>query len=145
MQAWTNQFAARGKGIGFGMTTNGSMSAGFLNTLDLPYVGPFGPKKDPTTLEIKPADSPAEEARFVEFLSGFDSLNACNGDSGGGYFILVEGKRKLAGITSRGISAPTYDAESCAVGTLTTIFGSADVAAEWVKARLPEIFEEAAR
>lgn len=44
----------------------------------------------------------------IEFVAGGDGYDSCNGDSGGPAYILVNGVRKVAGLTSRGtLSAKT--------------------------------------
>lgn len=139
-KAWGKQGAAKGKGISFGKTSHSAGTAGVLNTLDVPFVGFFGPRKDPVTLEIRASDTPENQARPLEFMAGFDNVNACSGDSGGGLFISVAGKLKLAGITSRNLNAPNLDSESCALGTISTVYGSAEAALNWAKRSAPEAF-----
>jgi secreted trypsin-like serine protease len=56
-------------------------------------------------------DLDAQENRFgfesdLEFVAGGEGFDSCNGDSGGPAYISVEGRKKLAGLTSR----PTADA-----------------------------------
>jgi endonuclease G len=40
-----------------------------------------------------------------EFVAGGEGYDSCNGDSGGPAYIIVDGQRKVAGLTSRGIKS----------------------------------------
>ncbi len=139
---WTNSFASRGQSIGFGKTANSSLTAGNLNSLDLPYVGFYGPPKDVNTFDIRPASRQDKLARPLEFMAGFGVENTCSGDSGGGMFISIGNQMKLAGIASRTLAAPNPEIDACAVGTLTSIYGFAEAALNWAKRLAPEAFSD---
>lgn len=88
--------------------------AGFGND-DVKSTRGFGVKRE-VTVDIRailrnPGDDlNAEEQRFgfdarLEFVAGGRGFDSCNGDSGGPAYIQVNGVRRLAGTTSRGIEA----------------------------------------
>jgi endonuclease G len=80
--------------VGFGNNDFGSTSG-------------FGLKRQVSVAIDRPADVNAAEARLgyesdVEFTAGGNGRDTCNGDSGGPAYIVVNGSRKVAGLTSRG-------------------------------------------
>ena len=44
----------------------------------------------------------------LEFVAGGDGFDSCNGDSGGPAYILVQGNRRVAGLTSRATKDATH-------------------------------------
>lgn len=53
----------------------------------------------------------------VEFVAGGEGFDSCNGDSGGPAYIMVNGQKKLAGLTSRGTDTAT---RACGDGGIYT-------------------------
>jgi MYXO-CTERM domain-containing protein len=67
------------------------------------------------------AETPYVRRSLAEFIAGQPgSPDTCNGDSGGPAYVVVDGVRHLAGITSRG----TFTATQCGDGGIYTLFGA---------------------
>jgi secreted trypsin-like serine protease len=99
---------------------------GFGNDDELSTRG-FGIKRevevDITHIRRTPAedlDAAEEQLDFesdLEFVAGGNGYDSCNGDSGGPAYILVEGVRKVAGLTSRATKTAT---KPCGEGGIYT-------------------------
>lgn len=67
------------------------------------------------------AETPYIRRGLAEFIAGQPgSPDTCNGDSGGPAYVVIDGTRHLAGITSRG----TFTATQCGDGGIYTLFGA---------------------
>lgn len=67
------------------------------------------------------AETPFIRRSLAEFIAGQPgSPDTCNGDSGGPAYVVIDGVRHLAGMTSRG----TFTATQCGDGGIYTLFGA---------------------
>jgi secreted trypsin-like serine protease len=87
----------------------------------------FGIKREVTvdieSIRRRPSDNlDAEESHYdyesdLEFVAGGNGYDSCNGDSGGPAYIIVDGVRKVAGLTSRATKGATT---ACGEGGIYT-------------------------
>ena len=94
-----------------------TLLVGFGND-DLASTKGFGRKRkvevDITAVRRKPTDDfDTLETQLgfesdLEFVAGGEGFDSCNGDSGGPAYIMVDGVKKLAGLTSRATETATH-------------------------------------
>jgi secreted trypsin-like serine protease len=122
------------KGLGYGLTSDHPQSSGTLSELDIPFIGRFGPKKDPKTFELaSPSETDQSKATSLEFMAGVPKRLGCPGDSGGGAFFQTQRGWLLAGVASRRFVAPSIG-EKCSDG-LTVIYSQAFAAAAFIQSK----------
>jgi endonuclease G len=78
----------------------------------------------------------AEESKYdyesdLEFVAGGKGYDSCNGDSGGPAYIIVDGVRKVAGLTSRATRGATT---ACGQGGIYT---RVDVHLNFIESLIP--------